>query len=201
MTTQINTRKTGIRRLFGEGAISFFPTSKSMSKSEIALVAAVPLFLFSLHLVAIYPSVLLSASIVSLAVVAIWSARQIRQILRPGVPDESESIMNFSSLGALTCICEESQPGLTHRAERRASCRTCGHAIVHREEARLDTVLSPREIAQIAAKLREAAVDARGMAIPSSVENIDQLVDYLHHAEPPQPPNDPPKLVPRRHFA
>ncbi len=200
MITEINTHKTWSRES-DQQAPQEGSASSLLTKSELVMVATIPLFLFSLHLVAVYPSALLTASLVSLAVVGIWGTKQFRQLFGKGVPDESESIMNFSSLGALTCICQDSKPGLTHRAERRQSCRTCGHAIVQRDEARLDAELSPKEIAQIAARLRDAAVESRGMAIPSSVENIDQLVEYLHHADPPPPPSDPPKLVRKPHLA
>ena len=170
----------------------------------MGLSVVVPLLLVSCYMLATREA---SADVIpstfGLVVLVVWLTRRAFRAFKGRIPEENESIMNFSPLGVLTCICDESDPGdaVAVRHERRQTCRTCGHAIIARDPARVDAVLTSREISNIQAKLRYAAVKSKGMDLPTSIEDVDQLVDYLQTA-PAAPPSDPPSLAPAtRRFA
>jgi hypothetical protein len=169
----------------------------------MGLSVIVPLLLVSGYLLATHTA---SPDLVpptfGLVVLFVWLVSRAFRSFRDRLPEENESVMNFSPLGLLTCICEQAEPddSVAVRAERRQTCRGCGHSIVAREPARLQAVLSSRDIASQQTKLRKAAVRAKGLDIPTSVENIDQLLDYLDEA-PAAPPSGPAATAPVRQLA
>ncbi len=113
---------------------------------------------------------------------------------------ESESLMQFAALGSLTCICVSRNSGQT-AADRREVCRVCGGLPVPIAAEVLDRQASTAEIEAHVESLRLAGVRARGMEIPSSVRNVQQLHAYLDQycgkkgRKPPRRPNAPVSLV------
>jgi hypothetical protein len=103
---------------------------------------------------------------------------------------ESESVMNFSSLGTLRCVC-----GARHAnqgaSDRRRYCRTCGCEVVQQDAAALERHLSQREIKAMTRSLRRAAILARNLELPSSITSIAELNQYLESPEPKTPRNPP----------
>ena len=107
---------------------------------------------------------------------------------------ESESLMNFSVHGALHCVCDGRHAGL-YTADRRQSCRACGHCIASFEAQMLERRQSPREIAALTKLLRSAGERARNREIPREVTNVYELHAYLdanpgrRGRKPPRRPN------------
>ncbi len=103
--------------------------------------------------------------------------------LRPFGVSESESIMNFSSLGTLRCIC-----GAEHTenssADRRHFCRSCGCEMVATDRSLLTKQLTRAEIRAMTRQLRIAAIRARNLELPPSITSIEELNRYLTGAEP-----------------
>ncbi len=91
---------------------------------------------------------------------------------------ESESLMNFSSLGKLRCIC-----GTSHlhkmEADRREFCRTCGCEVPEVDPSLLDRQVSRREARQLTRDLRSAARRAGHLELPASITSIAELQAYL----------------------
>ena len=105
------------------------------------------------------------------------------EALRPFGVSEAESIMNFSSLGTLRCIC-----GAEHSnnaaEDRRQFCRSCGCEVVRVDTAQFDKHLTRKEIKAMTRNLRNAAIRAKNMELPPSITSIEELNAYLATAEP-----------------
>lgn len=101
-----------------------------------------------------------------------------RSPVRPFGIRESESLMNFSSLGSLRCICGTSHPA-GRKADRREVCRSCGCEVVAVDEALLDRHVSRREARKITGELRDAAIRASRLELPPSVTSVAALQEYL----------------------
>ena len=118
------------------------------------------------------------------------------EALRPFGVGEAESIMNFSSLGTLRCICgAEHAPAPVE--DRRQFCRSCGCEVVRVETALFDKHLTPKEIRTMTRNLRNAAIRARNMELPPSITSIDELNQYLATSAPKDkmpPPSRPTAL-------
>jgi hypothetical protein len=113
--------------------------------------------------------------------------------LRPFGVTESESIMNFSSLGTLRCVCgsEHTQNAIN---DRRQFCRACGCEVVHTNRSLLDKQLSRSEIRAMTRQLRTAAIRSRNLELPPSITSITELNQYLAGDEPTSklpPPSRP----------
>ncbi len=102
--------------------------------------------------------------------------------LRPFEVGEQESIMTFSSLGTLRCICgaEGREEAVV---ERRQFCRACGCEVVSAEAGRLEQSLTRAEIKERTRTLRKAAVRARYRELPPSITSITELNRYLSDCE------------------
>jgi hypothetical protein len=103
---------------------------------------------------------------------------------------EDESIMNFSQLGILRCICNEEQPE-NLLMDRRQFCRSCGGEVVEQNDAMLSKQLSAQEILQMTRNLRKAGVRARNLQVPSTVTDIHELNAWLD-SDSPKDPRIPP---------
>jgi hypothetical protein len=104
---------------------------------------------------------------------------------------ESESIMNFSSLGTLRCVCGAAyQEGLA--PNRRRFCRICGCEVVKQNREMLEKRLTPREIEQLTLRLRRAAIRSRSLELPPSITDIDELHRFLGSYEDIPSRNVPP---------
>jgi hypothetical protein len=90
----------------------------------------------------------------------------------------STSLMNFSSLGRLRCVCGSQLPG-SLPADRRHFCRTCGCEVIAQDEARLNRHISPKQIKAMTSSLRRAAVRASHLQVPPSVTTMQELHRYL----------------------
>ncbi len=114
--------------------------------------------------------------------------------LRPFGVSDSESIMQFAPLGTLTCMCDSRHAEETE-ADRRQVCRGCGSLAVGCEGDLLSREVSPDEIRATVRSLRLAGVRARGMEIPDTVRNLQELHAYLDEhggrrgRKPPRRPN------------
>lgn len=91
---------------------------------------------------------------------------------------ESESLMNFSSLGKLRCICGTSHLQTT-RADRREFCRSCGCEVVQADQSLLDRQISQTQARQLTRELRDAARLASRLELPASITCIAELQAYL----------------------
>ena len=103
---------------------------------------------------------------------------------------ESESIMNFSPLGTLKCVCGEKYPA-NMPADRRQFCRSCGCEVMAANTAELDRHLSPKEIKAMTQSLRRAAIRASHLELPPTITTIDELHQYLNSPEPKLPRTPP----------
>ncbi len=103
--------------------------------------------------------------------------------LRPFGVREHESIMNFSSLGTLRCICG-AENGKEEVVDRRQFCRACGCEVVAANAKGLDQLLTRAEIKQRTRTLREAAIRARYRELPPSITSITELNRYLADCKP-----------------
>lgn len=101
-----------------------------------------------------------------------------RSPVRPFGIRESESLMNFSSLGTLRCIC-----GPTHSEssglDRREFCRSCGFEVVPVDEAWLKVEMSKAEVRRKTRELRQAAIRAAHLELPASITSVLELQQYL----------------------
>ena len=96
---------------------------------------------------------------------------------------DSDSLMNFASMGTLSCICGERHPaGL--KADRRQFCRRCGCEVAAMNQAMLDKHLSKREIRQMTTSIRRAAIRASHLELPPTITTVSELHEYLESAEP-----------------
>ena len=88
----------------------------------------------------------------------------------------ADSLMNFSPLGALSCLC---LPGVVSakRLERRCSCRACGNRIAAADVTLLYKRQTPREIRLLVQSLHRAGVDARRIEVPRTMQDLGKL----HH--------------------
>ncbi len=121
--------------------------------------------------------------------------------LRPfGIP-EQESIMQFAKLGTLTCLCGTRHSTETD-ADRRQVCRGCGGLAVACDGDLLDRPSSPEEIRAMVESLRLAGIRARGIEVPETISNLQELHLFLddHRGrkgrKPPKGPNAPVALTP-----
>jgi hypothetical protein len=102
--------------------------------------------------------------------------------LRPLAGRDSKSLMNFSSLGTLRCVCGAQHPeGVL--ADRRQFCRSCGCEVVAADEPMLNKHISPREIKAMTRSLRRAAVRASHLELPPSITTVEELHRYLESSE------------------
>jgi hypothetical protein len=104
---------------------------------------------------------------------------------------ESESLMNFSSLGTLRCVCGEKHPeGVA--VDRRQFCRSCGCEVVASNTTMLDKHLSRKEIKAMTASLRKAAIRASHLELPPTITTVAELHRYLDSSEPKTSRTPPP---------
>lgn len=101
-----------------------------------------------------------------------------RSPVRPFGIRESESLMNFSSLGSLRCICGPSHPAGIE-SDRREVCRSCGCEIVAVDETLLKRHMSREEARKVTRDLRDAAIRASRLELPPSVTSVAALQQYL----------------------
>ena len=118
--------------------------------------------------------------------------------LRPLGVRESESLMNFSSLGTLTCICNAEQSELDF-ADRRLFCRGCGCEVIAKDQAMLTKELSHVEIRAMTRSLRQAAIRASNLELPTTISSLDELERYLDDPEPKTPRTPPTQSTPVEH--
>ena len=114
-------------------------------------------------------------------------------VFRPFGVSDAESLMNFSSLGTLRCICG-AEHGDAGRADRRQFCRSCGCEVVVGNPQALREPMSTREIKALTGLLRESAIRARNLDLPMSITSVDELQRYLdgsEHKTPRTPPSQP----------
>jgi hypothetical protein len=90
-----------------------------------------------------------------------------------------KSLMDFSSLGALHCVCGVQHPE-TLQADRRQTCRSCGCEIVPADPARLELQISRSEIKAMTRSLRRAALRASHLDLPPQVTTVHELHRYLN---------------------
>lgn len=120
--------------------------------------------------------------------------------LRPFGIGESESIMQFSRLGSLTCLCD-GRHATSSNADRRQVCRDCGGLPEGCDRELLDRTTSAGEERALVQSLRLAGVRARGQEIPEHIRTLAELHAYLdaQHGKrgrkPPRRPNAPVALV------
>lgn len=101
-----------------------------------------------------------------------------RSPVRPFGIRESESLMNFSSLGTLRCICSASH-SKAMESERRQFCRSCGCEVLAADETLLDRHVSEKEARKMTRYLRDAAIRASRLELPASITSVAELQDYL----------------------
>ena len=127
-----------------------------------------------------------------------WARRLLDRAaaVRPFGISETESIMQFARLGTLICLCDARHATETE-ADRRQTCRGCGGLALACEGDLLDRTASSGEIRAMIDSLRLAGVRARGIEIPETVRNLQELHDYLDQCrgrkgrKPPRRPNAP----------
>ena len=113
--------------------------------------------------------------------------------MRPFSVSEAESIMNFSSLGTLRCICGAEHAENTLE-DRRQFCRSCGCEVVAIDTTLFEKQLTRQEIKTRTRDLRKAAIRARNLDLPPSITSIEELNRYLAHTKPKEklpPPSRP----------
>ena len=101
-----------------------------------------------------------------------------RSPVRPFGIRESESLMNFSSLGTLRCICGSNHPASVE-SDRRQFCRSCGCEVVAADETQLNRRLSKGEVRKMTRELRDAAIRASRLELPPTVTSVAALQQYL----------------------
>ena len=101
-----------------------------------------------------------------------------RSPVRPFGIRESESLMNFSSLGTLRCICGASHPE-TFASDRREFCRSCGCEIASLDKMMLERHVSQEETRKLTRELRQAAIRASRLELPPSITSVVELQRYL----------------------
>lgn len=101
-----------------------------------------------------------------------------RSPVRPFGIRESESLMNFSSLGTLRCICGPGHPAGI-KSDRRQFCRSCGCEVAAVDETLLHREVSKGEARKITRELRDAAIRASHLELPPSVTSVTALQQYL----------------------
>ncbi len=101
-----------------------------------------------------------------------------RSPVRPFGIRESESLMNFSSLGTLRCICGPGHPA-SIKSDRRQFCRSCGCEIAAVDETLLHRKVSKAEARKMTRELRDAAIRASHLELPPSVTSVTALQQYL----------------------
>ncbi len=101
-----------------------------------------------------------------------------RSPVRPFGIRDSESLMNFSSLGTLRCICGPTHPANVG-ADRRDFCRSCGCEVVAQDETLLNRQMSRGEAEKITRELRDAAIRASRLELPPSLTSVAALQQYL----------------------
>ena len=112
---------------------------------------------------------------------------------------ESQSLMTFSSLGTLRCICSEKHPEDV-TGDRRQFCRSCGCEVVVSNTRLLDKHLTRKEIKAMTASLRNAAVRASHLELPPTIATVEELHRYLEtpEAKTPRVPSDPSGKIERQ---
>ncbi len=116
--------------------------------------------------------------------------------MRPLGINDTESIMQFAPLGALTCLCNGRHNTKTD-ADRRDVCRGCGCLAVATAGDLLDREASQGEIRAMVESLQQAGIRARGLEIPQTIRSLDELNRYLDEyrgkkgRKPPRRPNAP----------
>ena len=101
-----------------------------------------------------------------------------RSPVRPFGVRESESLMQFSSLGMLRCICSASDLGSVE-SDRRQFCRSCGCEVVAVDEGLLNRAVTEREARRLTRELRDAAIRASRVKLPPSITSVAELQRYL----------------------
>ena len=131
---------------------------------------------------------------------ALLGARDRVLALRPFGVRQTESIMQFARLGALTCHCGSRHSTETD-ADRREVCRDCGGLAVACSGQLFDRQASAAEVRAYVESLRLAGIRARGIDIPDTVTNLQELHSFLDlyrgkkGRKPPRRPNAPVMLV------
>ena len=101
-----------------------------------------------------------------------------RSPVRPFGIRESESLMNFSSLGTLRCICGASHPESVG-SDRREFCRSCGCEVAVVDETLLDRQISKGDAQKLTRELRDAGIRASRLGLPPSITSLAELKLYL----------------------
>jgi hypothetical protein len=114
-----------------------------------------------------------------------------------GMPEKS-SLMDFSALGTLQCICGSVQAN-SLKPDRRQFCRNCGCEVVARDTSLLIKQLSAQEIRSITRTLRQAATRASELEIPPNITTIAELQEYLKSEEKKKPRNSSPPPTALKH--
>ena len=96
---------------------------------------------------------------------------------------DSDSLMNFSSMGTLRCICGQQHPAGV-KADRREFCRRCGCEVAATNSSMVDKHLSKREIKAMTSSLRRAAIRASHLELPPTITTISELHEYLECSSP-----------------
>ncbi len=89
------------------------------------------------------------------------------------------SLMAFSSLGKLTCVCHP-EGGREVQKDRRGSCRACGHQVVVASASELSREMSKAEIRMMVKSLERAVARGDHQAMrqmSTSTEEMTQVVD------------------------
>jgi hypothetical protein len=81
------------------------------------------------------------------------------------------SLMNASSMGSLSCICQPTDPAEPQN-DRRRSCRACGHAMVNQDALRLYEPLTRRQIRRTIRDLARAAAQMPQVHQDASQPNL-----------------------------
>jgi hypothetical protein len=145
---------------------------------EIAMIALIHLPAFFSSHSALMPIIGLGCSGFALALL-----QAPKDAIRQFGITEAESIMNFSSLGTLRCICgtEHGNPVIE---DRRQFCRSCGCEVLKVDPAMYEKPLTRKEIKAMTRNLRNAAIRSRNMELPPSITSIDELNAYLATTSP-----------------
>jgi hypothetical protein len=129
------------------------------------------------------PGILIPVAGLVLCGVAVALFRGSLNRIWPLSNQNSKSLMNFSSLGTLRCVCGAQHPNALG-ADRRQFCRSCGCEVIATDAAALDRKLSSRDIKSMTRSLRKAAVRASHLELPPAITTVDELHLYLENSEP-----------------
>jgi len=103
---------------------------------------------------------------------------------------EQGSLMNFSSMGTLRCICGETHPKGVG-VDRRQFCRSCGCEVAATNSTLFDKHLTQKEIETMTSSLQIAAMRASHLELPPTITTIEELQRYLDTPLPKIPRTPP----------